>query len=44
MAHRTDRLHSKTWGVFTHYLHHEQNNPKSATNLNVGETDWSACV
>jgi len=44
MPHKTDRLHSKIWGVFTHYLSHEQNNPQSVANRNAGETNWSACV
>jgi hypothetical protein len=44
MSHVTDRLLHGKWGVFTHYLHAEQNNPKARMNLNAGETDWSACV
>jgi hypothetical protein len=44
MAHITDRLHDRKWGVFTHYLYHEQNNPTTEKNQNAGETDWSACV
>jgi hypothetical protein len=44
MAHVTDRLHNKKWGVFSHFLYHPQNNPKAVTNRNAGETDWSTCV
>ena len=44
MTHITDRLHDREWGVFTHYLYHEQNNPDTAKNQHAGETAWSACV
>lgn len=44
MSHFTDRLHGKKWGVFTHYLYHEQNNPATRANQGAGETPWSECV
>jgi len=44
MTHITDCLHDRKWGVFTHYLYHEQNNPGTEKNQHAGETAWSACV
>ncbi len=44
MSHITDRLHSRRWGVFTHYLYQEQNNPETGKSQGAGETAWSACV
>jgi hypothetical protein len=44
MTHISDRLHGRKWGVFTHYLYHEQNNPATGKDQNAGETAWSECV
>lgn len=44
MAHKTDRLYEKKWGVFTHFLEGCQNNPDRATNMGAGRTDWNLCV
>lgn len=32
------------WGVFTHFLYHEQNKSGSVTNMGKGETDWNECI
>ena len=39
-----DRLYSSRWGVFIHYLNAVQNDPAHPSNMNVGKTDWNACV
>lgn len=44
MAHITDRLFSRKWGVFNHYLYHEQNRPDSPVNCGAGTTDWNECT
>ena len=44
MTHITDRIHDRKWGVFTHYLYHEQNNSATEKNQKAGETSWSTCV
>lgn len=43
-AHGIDRLYSSRWGVFIHYLDAVQNDPAHPSNMNVGKTDWNACV
>lgn len=40
----TDRLHSKKWGVFHHYLYNIQNDPRFSNNQNAGQTDWQSCT
>mgnify|MGYP001853300095 FL=1 len=40
----TDRLHDKKWGVFTHYLWHEQNRAGTPANMGAGQVDWSTLV
>lgn len=42
--HITDRMYSKKWGVFHHYLYGIQNNPSFSNNQNAGETDWQICT
>ena len=42
--HITDRINSKKWGVFHHYLYNIQNNPLFTNNQNAGETDWHTCT
>lgn len=42
--HITDRLQSKKWGVFHHYLINIQNNPAFPNNQGVGQTDWQTCT
>lgn len=42
--HITDRLHSKKWGVFHHYLYNIQNDPQFSNNQNAGQTDWQSCT
>ena len=42
--HITDRIHSKKWGVFHHYLYNIQNNPLFSNNQNAGKTDWQTCT
>lgn len=42
--HITDRLNSKKWGVFHHYLYNIQNNPDFTNNQNAGQTDWQSCT
>lgn len=42
--HITDKLHSKKWGIFHHYLYNIQNNPLFSNNQNAGETDWHTCT
>lgn len=42
--HITDRINSKKWGVFHHYLYDIQNNPLFTNNQNAGETDWHTCT
>ena len=42
--HPADRLYEKKWGIFTHYLHDEQNNPERPHNLGAGKTSWDECV
>lgn len=42
--HITDRINSKKWGVFHHYLYNIQNNPLFTNNQNAGETDWNVCT
>ena len=44
MSELTDRLYSRKWGVFTHYLYHEQNTPGSATCIVKTATSWNECV
>ncbi|MHB1151909.1 MAG: hypothetical protein ACYCWE_05220 [Eubacteriales bacterium] len=44
MAHITDRFYNSKWGVFNHYLYHEQNRAGSPTNQNAGTTDWNVCA
>jgi hypothetical protein len=39
-----DWFKNQKWGVFTHYLYHEQNRPGSLTNQGAGETGWNECV
>lgn len=39
-----DRMLERKWGVFTHYLYAEQNNPEGLMNQGAGETDWNDCV
>ena len=39
-----DWLRDQKWGVFTHFLYHEQNRAGSPTNMGAGETDWNDCV
>ena len=39
-----DWMRDRRWGVFTHFLYHEQNQANSLTNMGVGETDWNECV
>ena len=39
-----DWLRDQKWGVFTHFLFHEQNRAGSPTNMGAGETDWNDCV
>lgn len=39
-----DWMKNQRWGVFTHYLYHEQNKAGSLTNMGVGTTDWNDCV
>ena len=42
--HITDRISSKKWGVFHHYLHNIQNDPLFSNNQNAGQTDWQICT
>lgn len=42
--HITDRLNTKKWGVFHHYLFNIQNNPVFSNNQNAGQTDWQTCT
>lgn len=42
--HITDRLHSKKWGIFHHYLYNIQNDPLFSNNQNAGQTDWQSCT
>lgn len=42
--HITDRINSKKWGVFHHYLYNIQNNPLFTNNQNAGQTDWQICT
>jgi len=42
--HITDRISSKKWGVFHHYLYNIQNDPLFLNNQNAGETDWNVCT
>lgn len=44
MEHITDRFFHSKWGVFNHYLYHEQNRTGSAVNQNAGTTDWNVCA
>lgn len=44
MNSRLDWFRDRKWGIFTHYLYHEQNNPEALTNMGRGQTDWSDCV
>lgn len=44
MKHITDRFFNSKWGVFNHYLYHEQNRAGSAVNQNAGTTDWNKCA
>jgi hypothetical protein len=39
-----DWFKNQKWGVFTHYLYHEQNKPGTLTNQGAGETGWNECV
>ncbi len=42
--HPADRLFEKKWGVFNHYLNHDQNCEGTPNNQGVGETSWDECV
>ncbi|MBR3423606.1 MAG: hypothetical protein IKG80_03860 [Clostridia bacterium] len=42
--HPADRLFEKKWGVFNHYLYHEQNCEGDPHNQGAGETPWDECV
>ena len=44
MPELTDRLYSKKWGVFTHYLEHEQNVPGNFSCTVEAATSWNGCV
>jgi hypothetical protein len=44
MINAKDWFRDRKWGVFVHYLNSVQNNPASANNDGVGETDWNSCV
>ena len=39
-----DRMMNKKWGVFTHYLYHEQNKAGTLSNQGAGCTDWSELI
>ena len=39
-----DWFRDQKWGIFTHYLSHEQNKPGTITNMNVGRLDWNVHV
>ena len=44
MSTSKDWFRNQRWGVFTHYLYHEQNRAGSLTNMGAGETDWNDCT
>jgi len=44
MNKKIDWMKDLKWGIFTHYLYHEQNKAGSATNMGKGCTDWNECV
>jgi hypothetical protein len=39
-----DWFKDQKWGVFTHYLYHEQNRPDALVNQGAGRTGWNECV
>lgn len=41
---RTENFKNKKWGIFTHFVYLDQNNPGRACNLGLGVTDWNECV
>lgn len=41
---KPENLKQKKWGIFTHYLYGEQNNPERESNMGAGRTDWNECV
>jgi hypothetical protein len=44
MSANQDWFLERKWGVFTHYLHRDMNNPESYHNQGVGATSWNRCV
>ena len=44
MNKKLDWMKDLKWGIFTHYLYHEQNKAGSPTNMGKGCTDWNDCV
>ena len=44
MNKRLNWFRGQKWGIFVHYLYHEQNNPLQAVNMGRGQTDWNECV
>jgi hypothetical protein len=39
-----DWFRDQKWGIFTHFLNHEQNTHGTITNMGIGETSWDECV
>lgn len=44
MSARQDWFRDQKWGIFTHYLNHEQNRAGSPTDMGRGGSDWNDCV
>lgn len=43
MKKNIDKFYKKEWGVFTHFLDYNQNNPNSPLSYRL-DTDWDTCV
>lgn len=41
---RTEWFYQKKWGIFLHYLFQNMNDPKSPSNMGLGDIGWEQCL